>query len=360
MVFGNLSFQSQTSSSSSSTTSPSNKRQERGNHIKPLEILTNAFASVSNTAPMSGSIPFFDQDEYLAPTPVKRVETSDSMLDLNDPATFRPKAHGINVDVVLQQATCSGWLTKHIAPTFSFMKSTKRRYVVLVDRLLYAFKSETPDTYREFFELTKDSHAFVTDQFAGQLYCIEIKKMGQLEAYSWFLQADDAESMKLWLDRIKRTIAWLRNGTSGTITKGSLTKITTEDEEYSRIANNANQAIYNSPTSSQSNVSLSDSNSWPHSLNSSFIATTTTITPTPTQFINTNYIENDSVLSFSSSEYSPMERNSSFSGSRKSSLRLARPNVPSPSNYTIMPAALPPQLPPPKCQPPPIPSYAYL
>ncbi|KAL9538985.1 hypothetical protein MBANPS3_010543 [Mucor bainieri] len=351
MVFGNLSFQSQTSSSSSSTTSPSsNKRQGRGNHIKPLEVLTNAFASVSNTAPMSGSIPFFDQDDYLAPTPVRRVETSDSMLDLNDPATFRPKAHGIHVDVILQQATCSGWLTKHIAPTFSFMKSNKRRYVVLVDRLLYAFKSETPDTYREFFELTKDTHAFVTDQFAGQLYCIEVKKMGQLEASSWFLQADDAESMKLWLDRIKRTIAWLR----------SLTKITTEDEEYSRIANNAKQAIYGSPTSSQSNVSLSDSNSWPHSLNSSFIATTTTITPTPTQFINTNYNENDSVLSFSSSEYSPMERNSSFSGSRKSSLRLARPNVSLPSNYTIMPTVLPPQLPPPKSQPPPIPSYAYL
>ncbi|CAO3651779.1 unnamed protein product [Mucor fragilis] len=358
MVFGNLSFQSQTSSSSSSTTSPSNKRQEKGNHIKPLEILTNAFASVSNTAPMSGSIPFFDQEDYLAPTPVKRIETSDSMLDLNDPATFRPKAHGIHVDVILQQATCSSWLTKHVAPTFSFMKSTKRRYVVLVDRLLYAFKSETPDTYREFFELTKDTHAFVTDQFAGQLYCIEIKKMGQLEAYSWFLQADDAESMKLWLDRIKRTIAWLRNGTSGTITKGSLTKITTEDEEYSRIANNARQAIYSSPTSSQSNVSLSDSNSWSHSLNSPFIATATTIAPTPTQFINTNFIENDSVLSFSSSEYSPMEQNSGFSGSRKSSLRLARPNVSSQSNYTIMP--IPAQLPPPKSQPPPIPSYAYL
>lgn len=324
-----------------------------------MEILTNALASVSNTAPISGSMPFpFDQPQYLAP--IKRVKTSDSMLDLNDPQTYRPKAHGIHVDVILQQATCSGWLTKHRAPTFSFMKNIKRRYIVLVDRMLYGFKSETPETYREFLELTKNTHAFVTDQFAGELYCIEIKKMGYDDSSSWFLQADDAESMKLWLDRIKRTIAWLRTGTSGTITKGSLTTITTEEEEYSRIVNNTKQAIYSSPTSSQSNISLSDSNSWPHSLNSSFIATTTTtntINPIqPSSPITNNNMENESILSFSSSEYSSVERNNSFNGSRKSSLRVARPSLSSPSNYTV----LPPQLPPPKTQPPPIPSYAYL
>jgi hypothetical protein len=358
MVFGNLSFQSQSSSSSSNTTS-STQRQERGNNIKPMEILTNAFASVSNTAPISGSIPFpFDQQQYLPP--IKKTKTSDSMLDLNDPQTYRPKAHGIHVDVILQQATCSGWLTKHRAPTFSFMKNIKRRYIVLVDRMLYGFKSETPETYREFLELTKNTHAFVTDQFAGELYCIEIKKMGCDDASSWFLQADDAESMKLWLDRIKRTIAWLRTGTSGTITIGCLTTITTEEEEYSRIANNAKQAIYSSPTSSQSNISLSDSNSWPLSLNSSFIATTTTNTMQPSSPITNNNMENESILSFSSSEYSSMERNNSFNDSRKSSLRVARPSLSSPSNYTIMPTVLPPQLPPPKTQPPPIPSYAYL
>lgn len=323
-----------------------------------MEILTNALASVSNTAPLSGSMPFpFDQPQYLPP--IKRVKTSDSMLDLNDPQTYRPKAHGIHVDVILQQATCSGWLTKHRAPTFSFMKNIKRRYVVLVDRMLYGFKSETPETYREFLELTKNTHAFVTDQFAGELYCIEIKKMGYDDSSSWFLQADDAESMKLWLDRIKRTIAWLRTGTSGTITKGSLTTITTEEEEYSRIVNNTKQTIYSSPTSSQSNISLSDSNSWPHSLNSSFIVTTTTSTINPMQPsspITNNNLENESILSFSSSEYSSVERNNSFNDSRKSSLRVARPSLSSPSNYTV----LPPQLPPPKTQPPPIPSYAYL
>ncbi|KAI8642920.1 hypothetical protein BD408DRAFT_415849 [Parasitella parasitica] len=356
MVFGNRSPQSQVSSSSSST-----KALSRGNHIKPLEILTNAFASVSNAAPMSGSIPFpFNQEQSLAIT-MKRIKTSDSMLDLSDPQTYRPKLHGIHVDAILQQATCSGWLNKHRAPTFSFMKNIKRRYVVLVDRMLYAFKLETPDTYREFLELTKNTHAFVTDQFAGELFCIEIRKVGPDDTCSWFLQADDAESMKLWLNRIKKTVALLRAGTSDntTITEESLATITTEDEEYARIAHNVKkQVIYSSPASSQSNVSLSDSNSWPHSLSSSFI--TTSINPVQ-PITHSNNMENESILSFASSDYSSiLDINPSFNSSRKSSLRVARPSLSSSSTNYSLPAVLPPQLPPPKSQPPPIPSYAFL
>ncbi|CEP07952.1 hypothetical protein [Parasitella parasitica] len=356
MVFGNRSPQSQASSSSSSTTA-----LNRGNHIKPLAILTNAIASVSNAAPMSGSIPFpFHQEHNLATT-MKRIKTNDSMLDLSNPQTYRPKLHGIHVDVILQQATCSGWLNKHRAPTFSFIRNIKRRYVVLVDRMLYAFKSETPETYREFLELTKNTHAFVTDQFAGELFCIEIRKVGHDDTCSWFLQADDAESMKLWLDRIKKTIALLRAGTSDsiTITQESLAKITTEDEEYARIAQNAKkQAIYSSPTSSQSNISLSDSNSYPQSLNSSFIATSTN----PLQPVtHTNNMENESIFSFASSDYSSiLDINTSYINSRKSSLRVARPSLTSSLTNYSLPAVLPPQLPPPKSQPPPIPSYAFL
>jgi hypothetical protein len=301
--------------------------------IKPMKILTN----VLQTAPMSGSLPF----------PVDTVHRvkNHGMLDLNDPSTYRPRPGGVHVDLILEQATCAGWMTKHRAPTFSFMKNIKRRYIVLVDRMLYAFKSESPDTYREFFELTKNTHAFVTDQFAGELFCIEIKKMGHDDASSWFLQADNAESMKLWLDRIKRTIVMLREDYSSTITKDVLAKATTEEEEYSMIASKARE-LYNSPTSSQSNISF-DYLDHPSSMNSSFIATQ------PSSPVSAT---NESISSAGfASEYS-MERNNSSLPRRQSSLRAGRPNL---ANY-VMATVLPPQLPPPKSQPPPIPSYAYL
>jgi hypothetical protein len=319
-------------------------------HKKPMKIFTNAL----QTAPMSGSLPF-PVDEL----PIRKVK-SHGILDLNDPNTYRPRANGAHVDIILEQATCAEWMTKHRAPTFSFMKNIKRRYIVLVDRMLYAFKSESPDTYREFLELTKNTHAFVTDQFAGELFCIEIKKMGHDDASSWFLQADNAESMKLWLDRIKRTIAMIRAGHSSTITKDALTKVTTEEEEYSKIATKARHELYSSPTSSQSNISFEyvdqrENQSWPQSVNSSFIATIQPSSPISA----TNECESVSSAGFSS-EYS-MERNNSYTSNssprRQSSLRVTtRPNL---TNYVIS-TVLPPQLPPPKSQPPPIPSYAYL
>jgi hypothetical protein len=294
---------------------------------------------------------------------VRKVRTNDSQLDLNDPATYRPRANGIHVDLILQQATITGWLTKHRAPTFSFMKNIKRRYVVLVDRFLYAFKSETPETYREFLELTVNSHAFVTDQFSGALFCIEIKKMGYDD--SWFLQADDAETMKLWLDRIKRTISWLREGHSGTITKTSLAKVITEEEEYSLAAANARQAIYDSPSSSKSNISIDTCTSSssiifplpPPSQQNSIHHQSQPSSPISSHYENGSISSfQSSVGGFSSSEYSAMD-----SPRRKSSLRVSRPSLSS-SNYSnnTIPTVLPPQLPPPKSLPPPVPSYAYL
>jgi hypothetical protein len=103
------------------------------------------------------------------------------------------------------------------------MKSQKKRYVVLVDRLLYTFKSETPDSYREFLEINKNTHAFATDQFSG-LYCIEIKKVSPNETVSWYLQAEDAETMKLWLSKIRSTIVWLASDEKGAYTKETIRK----------------------------------------------------------------------------------------------------------------------------------------
>ncbi|KAG2195059.1 hypothetical protein INT47_003925 [Mucor saturninus] len=239
------------------------------------------------------------------PFPVDEVRVRQSVFptDIEDPMTFRPRACGIAVDLILQQANLTGWLTKHRPPTFSFLKNIKRRYVVLVDRLLYSFKSTQPDTYREFFELTANTNAYVTDQVTGVLFCIEIKKKGHED--SWFLQADNAEDMKMWLDRIKRTISCLRTpGLTGTITSQKLAEIMTECEEYSTIAGNHRS----SSTSSISDLSVAF--------------------PMP-----------------------PCSPISSIHDSinRKSSQR----------SYSIS-SNLPPQLPPPTSLPPPIPSYAYI
>ncbi|KAI8879012.1 hypothetical protein K501DRAFT_257588 [Backusella circina FSU 941] len=150
-------------------------------------------------------------------------QTSEKSINLNDPAVYRPTPKGIPLKLIFQQATCQGWLTKHQAPTFSFMKTQKKRYVVLVDRLLYTFKSETPDSYREFLEINKHTHAFATDLFSG-LYCIEIKKVSPSETVSWYLQAEDAETMKVWLSNIRSTIAWLVDDEQGAYTKDTIRK----------------------------------------------------------------------------------------------------------------------------------------
>lgn len=222
-------------------------------------------------------------------------------IDLNDPLTFKPTSNGIiHVDIILKYAKCSGWIIKHRAPTFSFMKHSKKRYIVLVDRMLYSFKSSTPDTYKEFFEITKNTQAFATDKFAGELYCIEIRKMGLDDSNSWYLQAENSESMKMWLDNIKQTIAWIQrndgNGTNLAYGKSSLLPTAEQDE-------------YNSRTSSiaSSHSTLSD--------------------------------------------FTNLTRHSSLS---------KRPYLSSSSSSQSMPIIIPPQLPPPKTQPPPIPSYAYL
>ncbi|KAI8332116.1 hypothetical protein BC941DRAFT_437566 [Chlamydoabsidia padenii] len=128
-------------------------------------------------------------------------------------SSFRPTSSGlVHSDIIWEHATIKGFLTKHIPPVFSFTKNRKRRYVVLADRYLYCFKTDTPTSkYREMMELTGDSQVFVTDYLAGVVFCLEIRKpsRGIHEGTTWFLQADDAEDMKNWLNRIKKTIQYL-------------------------------------------------------------------------------------------------------------------------------------------------------
>ncbi|KAI9493945.1 hypothetical protein BDB00DRAFT_762919 [Zychaea mexicana] len=135
----------------------------------------------------------------------------DSNAEIHDLALFRPSYGGVNISAVWENCTMRGWMTKHIPPSYSFTKTKKQRYVILADRMLYTFKTETPTShYREFFELTKDTSVFVTDYITGVMYCIEVTKLAG-EKKSWYLQCETAEHMKMWLDRLKKTVAWLRD-----------------------------------------------------------------------------------------------------------------------------------------------------
>ncbi|RCH82268.1 hypothetical protein CU098_005226 [Rhizopus stolonifer] len=199
--------------------------------MSPLSFVSSSFCSISTNATLSSSMPFPIDDKPLR----QYKSTNHNQIDMDDPNTYMPKANGIHVDIIFDQAICSGWLTKHKKSTFTFIRSDKKRYVVLVDRMLYSFKSETPNTYREYFEITKDTHAYLSDRISGVPYCIEIlkTKMG-VGNEVWFLQVQDAETMKIWLSYIKKVIAWLRADNRGHITKNDLDDVVTE--EYSKFS----------------------------------------------------------------------------------------------------------------------------
>lgn len=167
---------------------------------------------------LSSSIPF----------PVNERSICFHPVDDSDPSLYRPSE--TQIDILLNQAICSGWLTRHKRP-FRFMKSTKKRFVILVDRMLYSFKSETTNSCRGSFEITKDTDAYLKDRPG---YCIEIRK-GVSDI--WLLEVPDVESLKIWLRSIKRVIAWLRANNQGMITRCRLEKEgMTEEEGYARLS----------------------------------------------------------------------------------------------------------------------------
>ncbi|KAI8139976.1 hypothetical protein BJV82DRAFT_624629 [Fennellomyces sp. T-0311] len=201
---------------------------------------TTKGSSLEPISPPASDIPF--------------VASTEDLNVVHDPALFRPSYGGVNVSAVWESCTMRGWMTKHIPPSYSFTKTKKRRFVILADRMLYTFKVDQPTPhYREFFELTKDTIVFVTDYISGAMYCIEITKIVG-EKKSWYMQCDNAEHMKLWLDRLKKTVAWLREGDSrGVVTSRVLAKVQTEHDAL------VNNVVANCSSSSESIISSSSS-----------------------------------------------------------------------------------------------------
>ncbi|OBZ84619.1 hypothetical protein A0J61_07333 [Choanephora cucurbitarum] len=308
-----------------------------------MESFTNVLASVSLTQPVQSSLVFpMDQPS------VRKEKTREDMLDTNNPETFMPRPNGTHINLILQHANHVDWMTKHRVPGFSLMKSAKKRYIVLVDRILYAFKTETPTQYRSFFILTKDTYAFATDKFAP--FCIEIRKTDT--STSWFLQAESADMMKTWLDKIKRTIGLIRQEHNTLITNYQLTQVTTEEEAYAMAL--GKQPSSASLKSYQSSLSTERRPSFTSSTFSSFIPDALVYQPsTPVSLSHPD--EHESLSSYPSS---PGLSTRYFAEGNRS-CELPKRQVPSMSKFastSTLPAILPPQLPPPRTQPPPIPS----
>lgn len=160
---------------------------------------------------------------------------------MQNPSMFGPVQGQVRVDVVWQYFTLRGWLTKHVPPSYSFTKSRKLRYIILADRMLYVFKNDQPTLqYREFFELTKDTQVFVSDRFTGVLYCIVISKRDGLDSKNWYLECANAETMKEWLDKLKKTVAWLKEN-DNTNTVITLPKLSNIQSEHDALVNNYNK-----------------------------------------------------------------------------------------------------------------------
>ncbi|KAI9032852.1 hypothetical protein CLU79DRAFT_728364 [Phycomyces nitens] len=176
----------------------------------------------------------------------------------DDPSTYAPHGSSINDKAIWENATMRGWIIKHQPPSFSFTSQKKPRYLILSDRMIYTFKTDqqTPH-FKEFFELTKSTHVFVTDQFTGVPHCLEVRKSYR-ESYSWFLQAPDAPTMMLWLERLKKTLFWLRTDPIGTASLEVLANINIE-ENYGQQFIAGNQDLGDTPPLTPG---IDESSSW--------------------------------------------------------------------------------------------------
>ncbi|KAI9261061.1 hypothetical protein BY458DRAFT_516154 [Sporodiniella umbellata] len=125
-----------------------------------------------------------------------------------------------------EHAICSDWLRKYETPTFSFTKSWKSRYVVLMGRMVYVFKTVKPtQPAKENFLLTEDTFVFVTEEFKKG-YVIELRK----PKAKWHLRCSSTDQMKTWLDAMKKIVACIKVGYEGVLTADRLALVTlTED-----------------------------------------------------------------------------------------------------------------------------------
>lgn len=218
----------------------------------------------------------------------------------------------MSVKYAIENAISTDWLYKHEQPnTFGFGRTWKRRLFILVDRIVFIFKtSKATNPAKEHFLLTQDTFVFVTEEFKKG-FIIELRKPG----CKWYIRCETVNQMRLWLESMKKIVACIKIGYDGVLSNSILSSITLTDDYRILIP------TVNEQTKRVNRQSL------------------------PTKVIQIK----------KSTTTSPPQHHSFISSSASYSSPSSFPQRQSLAEIPDWETTLPPQLPPPRSKPPPVP-----
>ncbi|KAI9299463.1 hypothetical protein BJ944DRAFT_274216 [Cunninghamella echinulata] len=176
----------------------------------------------------------------------------------NDPWTM-------TVNLTLNDAICQDWLYKYETPTFAFSRSWKRRYVVLLDKTVYIFKSShhsqhhykkfyttsssssfsttTPPIPSDRFLLTEDTLVFVSQEFKKGCV-IELRK----PLCKWYLRCESIDQMKCWLKILKKVVACIKLNYPSPLTTKLISNLSLTDDARLLIPKSSSSSPSSSST----------------------------------------------------------------------------------------------------------------
>ncbi|KAI9360299.1 hypothetical protein BD770DRAFT_385263 [Pilaira anomala] len=249
------------------------------------------------------------QNSNLLPGPTLPAQVQVQAIDRIDPWCM-------SVKYAIENAISTDWLYKHEQPsTFGFGRTWKRRLFILVDRIVFIFKtSKATNPAKEHFLLTQDTFVFVTEEFKKG-FIIELRKPG----CKWYIRCESVNQMRLWLEFMKKIVACIKIGYDGVLSNSILSSITLTDDYRILI-----------PTVNEHTKRINRQSLPTKVFHIKKSATTTTTT-------------SHSFIPSSSASYSSPSLLSSF------------PQRQSLAEIPDWETTLPPQLPPPRSKPPPVP-----
>jgi hypothetical protein len=143
---------------------------------------------------------------------------------LKEPALVDPWY--MSVKQAENEAIQSDWMLKYHIPSFTFARTWKRRLFILVDNIVFLFKSlKSTQPAKEHFVLTNDTLVFVTEEFKKG-YVIELRK----PLMTWYIRCESIQQMRTWLESMKKIVACIKIGYSGRLSKSILSSITLTDD----------------------------------------------------------------------------------------------------------------------------------
>ncbi|GAN08677.1 hypothetical protein MAM1_0217c08192 [Mucor ambiguus] len=186
-------------------------------------VLSRFYPSTSSSSSSSNRHQKSLSDPFIATT----VMPSLSLLDLGtESITNHVDPWCMSVKLAIDTCIVSDWLCKYEQPTFAFSRSWKRRLFILVDRIVYNFKSSKSTTpAKEHFVLTNDTFVFVTEEFKKG-FIIELRK----PLCKWFVRCESVDQMRCWLEAMKKIVACIKIGYDGLLNNSILASVKLTDD----------------------------------------------------------------------------------------------------------------------------------